>query len=132
MADINIWVSRIGQSRNLSLRDGVNNPMDDELTTIVDVNQTIEWSLDPTPGHGRNDGITIVSVTKADASIPKYANSQQLLTAHPSVSNGVATGTVLSASPGSGKFENYSIGFTVNSDPEPKCIYYDDPRLKMK
>ena len=132
MADISIYVSRIGQSRNLSLRDADNNPLDDELTTMVSTSQTIQWVLDPSPSTGRNVGITIVSVTKADSSIPKYANSQQLLVADPSVSNGVASGTVVSASPGSGKFENYSIGFTVNSDPDPKCIYYDDPRLQMR
>jgi len=132
MADISIYVSRIGQSRNLSLRDADNNPLDDELTTMVSASQTIQWELDPSPSAGRNVGITIVSVTKADSSIPKYANSQQLLVADPSVSNGVASGTVVSPSPGSGKFENYSIGFTVNSDPDPKCIYYDDPRLQMR
>lgn len=132
MADINIYVSRIGQSRNLSLRDGVNDPLDDDLTTEVGTSQTIEWSLDPSLRGGRNDGITIVSVTKADSSIPKYINSQQLLTAHPTVTAGVASGTILATSPGIGKFENYSIGFTINTDPDPKCTYYDDPKLIMK
>ena len=132
MADINIYVSRIGQSRNLSLRDGVNDPLDDNLTTEVETSQTIQWSLDPSPRPGRNDGITIVSITKADNSIPKYRNSQQLLIAHPTVTAGVASGTVVASSPGIGKFENYSIGFTINSDPDPKNTYYDDPQLKMK
>ncbi len=132
MADINIYVSRIGQSRNLSLRDGVNDPLDDNLSTEVETSQTIEWTLDPSPRPGRNDGITIVSITKADTSIPKYRNSQQLLIAHPTVVAGVATGTVLSTSPGVNKFENYSIGFTKNSDSVPRNIYYDDPKLIMK
>ncbi|MGB5369820.1 MAG: hypothetical protein WBN18_05275 [Flavobacteriaceae bacterium] len=132
MADINILVSRIGETRNLSLKQGTNDPGDDELETIVDVNQTIKWSLDPSPDPGRNNGITIVSVKKADASIPKYRNSQQLLIHQPTVTNGIANGQVVPVSPGSGKFENYSIGFTINSDPEPRCTYYDDPRLIMR
>lgn len=132
MADINIYVSRIGNSRNLSLRDGVNSPLDDELTTEVDPSQKIHWSLDPNPPSGRNVGITIVSVQKADSSIPKYRNSQQLLESQPTVANGVASGQVVATSPGTGKFENYSIGFTVNSDTSPKCTYYDDPTLRMK
>ena len=132
MADINIYVCRIGNSRNLSLRDGTNSPLDDELTTVVETSQIIHWSLDPNPPAGRNDGITIVSVQKADSSIPKYRNSQQLLISQPTVANGVATGQVVATSPGTGKFENYSIGFTVNSDAAPKCTYYDDPTLRMK
>lgn len=132
MPDIIILVSRIGQSRNLSLKQGTNDPGDDSLETIVDVCQTIEWSLDPNPDRGRNTGITIVSIEKADSTIPKYRNSQQLLQSQPSVSNGAGNGTVVAASPGSGKFENYSIGFTVNSDPVPRCVFYDDPRLIMR
>jgi len=131
MADINIYVSRIGQSNNLSLRDASSDPGDDTLTTTVDVNQTIQWSLDPTPDPGRNTDIALVSITKADSTLPKYANSQQLLQADPTVSNGVGTGTVVSASPGSGKFENYTIGFTINSD-SSHTVQYDDPKLIMK
>lgn len=131
MADINIYVSRIGQSNNLSLKDAYNDPEDDTLVTTVDVNQTIQWSLDPSPDPGRNTDIAIVSITKADTSLPKYANSQQLLLADPAVVDGVGNGTVVATSPGTGKFENYSIGFTVNSDPT-HTVQYDDPKLIMK
>lgn len=131
MADINIYVSRIGQSNNLSLRDASSDPGDDTLTTSVDVNQTIQWSLDPTSDPGRTTDITLVSITKADSTLPKYANSQQLLLADPTVSNGVGNGTVVPVSPGSGKFENYTIGFTVNSD-SSHTVQYDDPKLIMK
>lgn len=131
MADINIYVSRIGQSNNLSLKDALSDPEDDTLTTTVDVNQSIQWSLDPSPDPGRNTDITLVSITKADATNPKYANSQQLLLADPTVTNGVGSGTVVGTSPGSGKFENYTIGFTVNSD-STHTVQYDDPKLIMK
>jgi hypothetical protein len=134
---ITIYVSRIGQSTNLSLKQGSTDPGDDSLVTTVDLNQSITWALDPHPDPGRNTDITLLHVKAADSNLPKYHNSQQILVNDEySAVNGVITATVVSTSPapkqpGTKPFENYQIGFYVNSDLN-KTEVWDDPKLIMK
>ena len=129
-----IYVSRNGNSNNLRLRDSEgHNPGSDLLETQVSPSDTVTWEKDPYANDPVQPGYfpigSIISVTKADSSLPQYRNSVQLLTAEPTVSNGVATGTVISSSPGSGKFENYTIGYTL---PGSTTVLYDDPKLIMR
>jgi len=134
---ITIYVSRIGQSNNLSLKQGSVDPGDDTLVTTVELNQSITWKLDPNPDPGRNTDITLVHVKAADTSIPKYSKSQQILVEDQyTAANGVITGIVVSTAqtptqPGQKPFENYQIGFYVNSDPN-KTEVWDDPKLIMR
>lgn len=129
-----IYVSRAGNSNNLRLRDSESHdPGNDQLETQVSPNDTVTWVKDPNANPPAQPGYSpigsIVSVTKADSSLPQYANSIQLLIADPAVSNGVATGTVVSTSPGSGRFENYTIGYTLPGETD---VLYDDPKLIMR
>jgi hypothetical protein len=134
---ITIYVSRIGQSNNLSLKQGSTDPGDDSLVTTVDLNQSITWALDPNPDAGRNTDITLLHVKAADSTQNKYKNSQQILVADQySAVNGVITGTVVATAqtpkqPGTKPFENYQIGFYANSD-STKTEVWDDPKLIMR
>ena len=137
MADITIYVSKKnGNGNQLALRQGDNDSGNDNLETEVSVNQTIEWALDPIAHQGRNTDITLLHVKAADSSQNKYRNSQSLLTSDEiSAVNGVVSGTVVAAEPpsrvpGQKPFENYQIGFSVNSDPTHTEVW-DDPKLKM-
>ena len=131
---ITIYVSRIGQSTNLSLKQGTNDPGDDTLITTVDLNQTIIWALDPHPDPGRNTDMTLLNVKAADSS---YQNSQQILVEDPYTAvNGVITGMVVNTAqtpkqPGTKPFENYMIGWFKNEDPN-KFEFWDDPKLIMR
>jgi hypothetical protein len=149
-ATITIYVSRIGNSDNLSLKQGTStpgqpgDPGDDTLVTDVVANQPIEWKVDTNPDSGRNNDITLVHVKAADSSVSKYSNSQQLLVAaeyaavYTTLVSGVITATVKANPPapkpgqGSGEksFENYQIGYYKNSDPT-KTEIWDDPKIKM-
>lgn len=145
-ATITIYVSRIGNSTNLSLKQGSSapgqpgDPGGDELETEVVASQPIEWKINPNPDPGRNNDITLEHVKAADASKPKFINSQQLLeNAEYSAVGGVITAKVKASPPaptpgqGPGKksFENYQIGFYLNSD-TTKTEVWDDPKLSMK
>ena len=141
MATINILVSLIGNSSELSLKQGTIDPQNDSLVTDVNASDTVIWSLDPNPDSGRNTNITLMNVKASDSSQPQYTNSQQILAAaeYTADANGVITGTVLAtpppAKPGQGAnakaFENYEIGFYKNSD-ATKTEIWDDPRLQMR
>ncbi len=145
-ATITIYVSRKGNSTNLSLKQGTSSPGqpgdpgDDTLVTDVVVNQPVEWKVDPNPDPGRNSDITLVHVKAADTSVPKYSNSQQLLvnpeyTAVNGVITAAAKASLPAPKPGQGpgekSFENYQIGFYLNSD-STKTEVWDDPRLRAK
>jgi len=150
MATINIYVSRKGNSNNLSLKQGTStpgqpgDPGDDSLVTDVDPNQTIVWKVDTNPDPGRNNDITLTHVKSADNTKPKYLNSQQLLVyaeynaVYIPVASGVITGTVKAVPPapkpgqgnGAKSFENYEIGFYLNSD-TTKTEIWDDPKMRM-
>jgi hypothetical protein len=128
-----IYVSRNGNSHQLRLRDSLgDDPGNDDLTTNVSAGDTVTWQLDPRAGDPEYPAYkpidSITAVQKADASLTKYQGSEQLLTATPVCNNSVCTGTVVSPSPGKGKFENYKIGFTVPGD---ATVYWDDPKLNM-
>lgn len=128
-----IYVSRNGNSKSLKLRDSEgHNPGNDNLTTTVNPSDTVLWVLDPNANPPAQPGYSpiasIVSIVKADSTQPQYANSVPVLTADPTQVNGVWTGNVISPSVGKGKFENYTIGFTVPGD---STVYYDDPKLQM-
>jgi hypothetical protein len=144
-ATITIYVSRIGQSTNLSLKQGTSTPGQpgdpggDDLETVVVASQPIEWKINPTPDPGRNNDITLEHVKAADASKPKFVNSQQLLVnAEYTAVSGVITAAVKASPPaptrgqGPGKksFENYQIGFYLNSDSN-KTEVWDDPKIRM-
>ena len=125
MAERIIYVSRNGKSNQLKLRDNQgHDPGNNDLTTDVDPNDSIVWKLDT------NSGLTeITGIKPSDSSQPAYRGSQDLLAAPPNNNNGIWEATVVSSSPGPGKFENYMIGYKIpNDDTE----YWDDPKLQMK
>lgn len=146
MADITIYVSRIGNSTNLSLKQVVGgvttDPQTDLLDTTVDLNQTIDWKVDPNPDRGRSNDIVLEHV-KAKEAIGNYINSQQILVnaqysaTYPTTDpKGVITGTVVSTAPtpkqpGTRPFENYQIGWRAASE-SAQTEHWDDPKLIMK
>ena len=120
-----IYVSRKGRSLNLKLRDSLgNNPGNNRLTTEVDPNDTVIWQLDTNSGLSE-----ITGIKPSDSSKRKYRDSQDLLAAPPKNNNGYWEASVVSSSPGRGKFENYMIGFKIPND---ETEYWDDPKLQMK
>jgi hypothetical protein len=128
MATITIYVSRNGNSFNLKLRDSLgNNPGNDDLTTNVSPGDQLVWSLDP---NGSNL-TSLNGVNKTVPGDPSYnANSMDLIAPPGTYSqNGSYYGTVISPSPGNGKFEKYKIGFMVPGD---STVYWDDPKLQMQ
>lgn len=144
-ATITIYVSRIGNSTNLSLKQGSSapgqpgDPGGDNLETEVVASQPIEWKINPNPDSGRKNDITLEHVKAADANTPKFTNSQQLLeNAEYAAVNGVVTAKVKASPPPPGRgqgpneksFESYQIGFYLNSDPS-KSEIWDDPKIKM-
>lgn len=121
-----IYVSRNGNSNQLKLRDSEgHNPGNDDLTTIVSPGDTVTWMLDP-----NENGLTSINaVNKTVPGDPSYdPNSVDLLVSGTTSNNGVYTGTVVSPSPGNGKYEKYKIGFMV---PGNSTIFFDDPKLQM-
>ncbi|WP_297692406.1 hypothetical protein [uncultured Eudoraea sp.] len=151
MATINIYVSKIANSGQLSLRLGTaipgtpDDPDNDTLVAGVDPSDTVRWSVDQHPDPGRNNNLTLVHVKAAIPAPGPYLNSQQLLenaeysaeyTPDPM---GVITATVLAtpppAKPGEAKaFENYQIGYFQSFPPPTDPTVpetWDDPRLQM-
>lgn len=128
MATITIYVSRNGNSYNLKLRDSLgNNPGNDNLTTSVSPGDSLIWCLDPT-------GSNLTSLNGVNKTVdgdPSFnPNSIDLIAAPGTHSvDGIYYGTVVSPSPGSGKFENYKIGFKVPNDDN---VHWDDPKLQMQ
>ena len=125
MATINIYVSRNGQSNNIKLRDSEgHNPGNDNITTDVGLGDKIIWQLDSNSGLTSLDGIKQTEPTD-----PSFdPNAVNLLVSTPSGSNGVYTGTVVSTSPGKGKYEKYKVGYTV---PGTGRTQWDDPKLQI-
>ncbi len=121
-----IYVSRNGSSYQLKLRDSEgHNPGNDDLTTTVVPGDTVTWMLDP----NENNLTSINAVNKTVPGDPSYdSNSIDLLVSGTSSTNGVYTGTVVTTSPGNGRYEKYKIGFMVPGD---STVYYDDPKLQM-
>lgn len=150
-ATITIFVSRKGQSTNLSLKQGTSqpgqpgDPGDDTLITDVVANQPIEWKVDPNPDSGRNNDIILMHVKAADNTQAKYKNSQQLLVepeyaaVYTTQVSGVITGTVKAnppvakpdQGPGAKSFENYQIGWRTDAE-SSTTEHWDDPRLRIK
>ncbi|HSP82117.1 MAG TPA: hypothetical protein VLN72_00130 [Gillisia sp.] len=125
MAERIIYISRNGRSHQLKLRDNQgHDPGNNDLTTEVDPNDTVVWKLDTNSGLAE-----ITGIKPSDPSKPEYSNSQDLLAAPPKNNNGNWEATVVSPSPGRGKFENYMIGFKIPND---ETEYWDDPKLQMK
>ena len=123
-----IYVKRNGQSFQLKLRDSEgHNPGNDRLTTNVDVDDTVVWELDTNSGLSSIAGIE--KVTSADPSYNPAAVT--LLKNDLTHVSGKFQASVVSVSPGPGKFENYKIGFTVPNDPVPGTVHWDDPKLQM-
>lgn len=123
MAIRTIYVKRNGQSKQLKLRDSEgNDPGNDQLTTNIDPGDTVKWELDSNSGLTSLNGIK--KTVPGDRSY--NANSIDLLTQI--TLNSPYSATVISPSPGTGKFEKYKIGFKVPND---DTIYWDDPTLKM-
>lgn len=144
-ATITIYVSRKGQSTNLSLKQGSSDPGDDSLITDVVANQPIQWKVDPTPDQGFNNDIILMHVKAADNTQPNYQNSQQLLVdeeyaaVYDTLTSGIITAAVKAsppaAKPGQGAgakaFENYQIGWRKDSE-DSTIEHWDDPKLQMR
>lgn len=121
-----IYVSRNGNSFNLKLRDSEgHNPGNDDLTTLVNPGDQVIWMIDPNePDIASLNGVN--KTVPGDASYD--SNSIDLLASGTTNVNGVYYGTVVSTSPGGGKYEKYKIAFTV---PNNSTIFWDDPKLQM-
>lgn len=119
-----IYVSRKGRSFELKLRDDKNNPGNNKLTTEVEPNDTVLWKLDKDSGLSE-----ITGVKESDPNQPQYQGSQNLLEGKAKNENGAWKASILSKSPGKGKFQNYMIGFKIPGD---DTEYWDDPKLLMK
>lgn len=124
MATNIIYVSRNGNSHQLKLRDNQgHNPGNNKLTTDVEPDEPVIWQLDEDSGLSEITGIKASDPTK-----PEYRGSQNLLAGPAKNNKGVWEATVVSQSPGKGKFENYMIGFKIPGD---DTEYWDDPKLQM-
>lgn len=123
-----IYVSRQGNSNNLSLRDSESNGNgSDQLTTIVSPNETVIWELDPNPPQGSN---SIAAITNVYQKADNNPNNVSLLTGNPtSCGDGRFSGTVIPNSPGSGKYESYSIDYQLVAGGN---VLTDDPKLQMQ
>jgi hypothetical protein len=120
-----IFASRKGQSLELKLRDSQgHDPGNENLTTDVKPNNKIQWMLDENSGLESLDGI--YKVVEGDNCFEKGATD--LLVSEPIKKGKVYEGTIVSESPGYGKFEKYKIAFKVFGDEE---IYFADPKLQM-
>ena len=116
MATKTIYVRKDPNSNKIILRDSDgNNPGNDDLTTLVDPNDTVEWRLDT-----NSDLEELIGVKKKK-------DTHDLLTAEPTVENGVWTATVVAVSPGKGKKEKYKIGYKTKDNKK----HWDDPKLQM-
>jgi hypothetical protein len=141
---IKIFVSRQGNSHKLRLRDSLNDDptnIGDDLTTLVEAGNTIQWVLDPNISSDPQKWFPIAEIKSIIKAVPtpgpppQYQNSIPVLVEDPKIVDGVWTGTVLSTSPGKDKFENYNVGFTIANDPnpdDPNGWWWDDPKIKMK
>lgn len=121
-----IYVSRRGQSDQLKLRDNEgNDPGNDDLTTKVDPGDSVVWQLDDNSGLSELTGVR--NVEAGDRSYnPQSVN---LLTSRPHSRQGKWEATVVSPSPGKGKFGLYMIGYKVQGSNDE---LWSDPRLEMK
>ena len=124
-----IYAIRNGQSKKIRLfcTDGSNNFKND-IETGVDANDTIRWQL------ADNSGLeSLVAVERTVKGLLKLKNPNNvaLLTVDsvPEIQPSVFEGTVISESPGLGKFQTYKVGFKV---PDDDKIYWEDPKLIMK
>lgn len=125
MAERVIYVKRNGNSMQLRLRDNEgHDPGNDDLTTDVDPSDVVIWQLDS------DSGLTaITGVKQCVQGDPSYnPASQNLLISDPVANGDRWQATVISPSPGRGKFVNYKIGFTVPNDSQ---VHWDDPKLQM-
>lgn len=125
MAENIIYVSRNGNSHQLKLRDNQgHNPGNNKLTTEVNPNDPVIWQLDE-----NSDISEITGIKASDPGKPEYRGSQNLLAGDATKEkNGAWKATVVSKSPGKGKFQNYMIGFKIPGD---DTEYWDDPKLLM-
>ncbi|MBI2731593.1 MAG: hypothetical protein HYX40_12740 [Sphingobacteriales bacterium] len=120
-----IYLSVNGNSTNLRVRDSEgNNPGNDNVTTLVNTNDTITWEPDPNPPPGANAIANLVSVYRKN-----LPNNGNLLTGVPSPNgNGGLSATVVSSSPGRGVQESYGVEYQVVAN---GSSLYDDPKLQM-
>lgn len=119
----NIYVSRNGRTQHVKLRDEKSNPGDNDLTTKVNPSDTVIWQLD------ENSGLSeITGIKESDNSKRKYKNSQNLFDGPVRKTKAGWEATILSKSPGSGKFLNYMVGFKIIGDDKE---HWDDPKIQM-
>lgn len=137
MANYTIKVSRIGQSNQLSLRQGDNrpgnpggppnpgDPGNDSLVTTVAGGDTLEWVVDSDPDSGRNSNLVLESVSE-------NVSNTMLTEASPiEAVSGTISATVKQSSSVQGPrpvYDNYTIAW---SEPGNPTDHFDDPRLKM-
>jgi hypothetical protein len=125
-----IYVSRNGNSFNLKLRDSEGHgDGSDDLNTTVNAGDTVIWQIDPTDPDISSLASISGTVKGNDPNQTNLLTGLPGRTYDPSFPGGsYFSGTVVSPSPGVGKFENYQIGFTVPGD---TTTYYDDPKITM-
>lgn len=123
-----VYVSRQGNSTKLSLRDSEGNGnSSDQLTTIVIPNDSVIWELDPNPPQGSN---SIYAITNVYQKTDNNPNNVCLLNGNPTNNgDGTFSGSVISNSPGSGKYESYSIDYQLTAGGNTLT---DDPKLQMQ
>ena len=128
MATKTVFVSLngLGNSKRLRLRDSDGNDGDNDITTIVDVNDVVEWVVDTTPPNGARPIHSIEKVYKKPGNDP---GNVSLLTAEPArQSDGSWTGTVVSTSPGKDKQQKYNIDYKRTAGDDTQTC---DPKLQM-
>lgn len=123
MATRIIYAKRNGNSLQLKLRDSEgHNPGNDNLTTDVDAGDTVEWQLDT------NSGLTSLNGIKKTVPGDRSYNRNSIDLLAEITLTSPYSATVITPSPGTGKFEKYKIGFKVPGD---DTVHWDDPTLRM-
>ncbi len=123
MAKKIIYVSRNGKSQHIKLKDKVNDPGNNKLTTRVDPSDKVIWQLDKDSGLSE-----ITGIKESDNSKTQYKKSQNLFDGPVRKTKVGWEATILPVSPGSGKFQNYMVGFKIAGD---DTEYWDDPKIQM-
>jgi len=113
-----------GSSKKLRLRDSQGHIGDGDLTTNVDVNDLVQWVVDPAPPNGARPIHSIEKVYKK----PVTGNISLLTDEPANIGGGVWQGRVVSTSPGRGKQQKYNIDYKESdADRTETC----DPKLQM-
>lgn len=132
MSIVKIYVKSNGKTPpGLILSDSVSNPGNDQLTTLVNPGDQIEWLLDERNGKSGLDSIE--NIMKFDKKKDGTVNPNIFapMTGKSSSNKHNITASIVSTKlSGKGSLEEYYvIEFKLPGD---NTIYMDDPKLKMK